>query len=214
MDNNFCTKLKQFMAKGPLKLENDTDYYNSAVLVPLIEQAGKLAVLFEVRSSELTWQPGEICFPGGRIEAGDGNPMAAAIRETSEELGVATNLITPLGALDYVVSQIGVLVYPHVGFIAANTTKLNLSQAEVSEVFTVPLDYLLTAEPTIGHMQLATRPLDDVPLSLLGDGYPRDWKARKTYPILFYQYDGHVIWGLTARILAGFLNVCREVIKE
>ena len=74
-----------------------------------------------------------------------------------------------------------------------------------------PLDYLLSSEPLMAHMELATRPLPDFPLELLENSYAKDWKRRTTYPVLFYQYDGHVIWGLTARVLFGFLNICRSL---
>ena len=47
--------------------------------------------------------------------------------------------------------------------------------------------------------------------TLLENSYAKDWKRRTTYPVLFYQYGGHVIWGLTARVLFGFLNVCRSL---
>lgn len=60
-------------------------------------------------------------------------------------------------------------------------------------------------------MELATRPLPDFPLELLENSYAKDWKRRTTYPVLFYQYGGHVIWGLTARVLFGFLNICRSL---
>lgn len=66
-----------------------------AVLVPLVEREGKLHILYEVRSQDMRRQPGEVCFPGGRIE-GDETPEACAIRETEEELGIPTASITVL----------------------------------------------------------------------------------------------------------------------
>ena len=66
-----------------------------AVLVPLVEREGKLHILYEVRSQDMRRQPGEVCFPGGRIE-GDETPEACAIRETEEELGIPAEAMISL----------------------------------------------------------------------------------------------------------------------
>jgi len=208
---DFCDRLGDALRFQGTTIENETDYSSSAVLVPLVHHNGRLGVLFEIRSASLNWQPGDICFPGGRIELDDSGPQAAALRETREELGLQEAAVEVLGPLNYVVSPIGVSVYPFAGYIK-NYDLIRPNHGEVEEVFVAPLDYLLAAEPLTAHMELATRPLSDFPLSLLGDSYSRDWKRRTTYPVLFYQYGGHVIWGLTARVLYGFLNVCQTLI--
>lgn len=82
-----------------------------AVLVPLVEREGKLHILYEVRSQDMRRQPGEVCFPGGRIE-GDETPEACAIRETEEELGIPTASITVLGRLDFVAHRANFIMYP------------------------------------------------------------------------------------------------------
>ena len=64
--------------------------------------------MFEVRSSKLGWQPGDVCFPGGRIDDGDDSALAAALRETNEELGVDPSHIHVWGPLDYMESPVGV----------------------------------------------------------------------------------------------------------
>jgi ADP-ribose pyrophosphatase YjhB (NUDIX family) len=158
----------------------------------------------------MSWQPGDICFPGGKIELDDEGPLAAAVRETREELGLPAESIDILGPLNYMVSPIGVMMHPFVAFIR-DWEKIQPNREEVSEVFVAPLDYLLAAEPLIAHMELATRPLPDFPLDILTTSYAQEWKKRTTYPVLFYQYGGHVVWGLTARVLSGFLNICRTV---
>jgi 8-oxo-dGTP pyrophosphatase MutT (NUDIX family) len=190
-------------------IENESDYLSSAVLVPLVRQKGRLGVLFEIRSAMLNWQPGDICFPGGRIELDDATPQAAAIRETQEELGLPAKEIKVLGPLNYMVSPIGVAMHPFAACIK-DFDLIQPNHDEVADVFVVPLDYLLATEPLTAHMEVATRPLPNFPLNIL-DSYSRDWKRRTTYPVLFYQYDGHVIWGLTARVLCGFLSVCQTL---
>ena len=207
---DFCDRLGSVLKNRSCDIENESDYFTSAVLVPLVRQNGRLGVLFEVRSAGLNWQPGDICFPGGRIELDDAGPMEAAVRETTEELGLPDTAIEILGPLSYMVSPIGVMLYPFAAYIK-DYDLIRPNHGEVAEVFVAPLDYLLSSEPLTAHMELATRPLPDFPLELLENSYAKDWKRRTTYPVLFYQYDGHVIWGLTARVLFGFLNICRSL---
>ena len=204
----FCERLGKILRDRNCEIENESDYLSSAVLVPLVRREGRLGVLFEVRSAALTWQPGDICFPGGRIELDDAGPEAAAVRETREELSLPDDAVDVIGPLNTMVSPIGVMIYPFAAYIR-DFDLIRPNHGEVSEVFVAPLDYLLAVEPLTAHMEVATRPLPDFPLNLLEASYARDWKRRTTYPVMFYQYGGHVIWGLTARVLYGFLNVCR-----
>ena len=208
--SDFCSRLGTVLRNRTCDIENESDYSTSAVVVPLVRHHGRLGVLFEVRSAGLNWQPGDICFPGGRIELDDASPMEAAVRETCEELGLPSSAIEVLGPLSYMVSPIGVMLYPFAAYIK-DYDLIRPNNGEVAEVFVVPLDYLINCEPLTAHMELATRPLPDFPLELLENSYAKDWKRRTTYPVLFYQYDGHVIWGLTARVLFGFLNICRSL---
>ena len=208
--SDFCSRLGTVLRNRTCDIENESDYSTSAVVVPLVRHHGRLGILFEVRSAGLNWQPGDICFPGGRIELDDASPMEAAVRETCEELGLPSSAIEVLGPLSYMVSPIGVMLYPFAAYIK-DYDLIRPNNGEVAEVFVVPLDYLINCEPLTAHMELATRPLPDFPLELLESSYAKDWKRRTTYPVLFYQYDGHVIWGLTARVLFGFLNICRSL---
>lgn len=207
---DFFDRIGAQLSKKQATIENETDFSISAVLVPLVREQGKIGVLFEVRSDGLNWQPGDICFPGGRIELDDPNPLSAALRETEEELGVSKGDLKVLGPLNYLVSPIGVLLYPFVAYLPS-LESLRPNRDEVAETFVVPLEYLLAADPLTAHMEVATRPLPDFPLEMLPPTYMQDWKRRATYPVLFYQYGGRVIWGLTARILSGFLDICRSL---
>lgn len=207
---DFCSRLGVLLNSRGCDIENESDYFSSAVVVPLVRHKGRLGILFEVRSAGLNWQPGDICFPGGRIELDDESPLEAALRETREELGLPPDSIRVLGPLSYMVSPIGVMLYPFAVYIE-DFDQIRPNSGEVAEVFVVPLEYLLNTDPLTAHMELATRPLPDFPLDLLESSYAKDWKRRTTYPVLFYQYDGHVIWGLTARVLFGFLNICRSL---
>lgn len=207
---HFCRTLREKLTGRSTKIENETDFFAAAVVVPLLHKDGELAVLFEVRSAQLAWQPGEICFPGGRIETGDADPKQAAIRETYEELNLLPGGLKLLGPLDYLVSPIGVIIYPFAGFITDDAA-INPNNGEVASVFTVPLRFFLENEPLSSRMEVATRPQPGFPEDLIAAGYPRDWNRRSAYPVLFYRYGEYVIWGLTARIMYSFVEICRTI---
>lgn len=200
--------LEQRRRQAPV-LDNGGEFLESAVIVPLIEENSGLSLLFEVRAQTLNRQPGEICFPGGRIEAGE-TPLAAAVRETTEELALNKDCIRVLGPLPVVASPIGVMLFPYAG-VLSGACRIRPSKAEVAECFTVPLDYLLQTEPVVGRMETATRPLAGIPAGVLPDGYPAGWKRRHSYPVWFYRYEERVIWGLTGRVLAAFLEICKQI---
>lgn len=208
-EKDLFDKLSITLTKEGTEQRGDIGYFHAAVLVPLVWEQDQLAVLFEKRSSNLSWQPGEICFPGGRIEKSDENPIFAAVRETTEELGIQAEEIQILGTLQDVISPIGVRLYPSIGLLKDfDSIQANLD--EVAEVFTVPLHFLVENPPIIGHMERCTRPLPDFPFELV-PGYSENWQKRKDYQVLFYQYNQHVIWGLTAQVLHDFLRIYKKI---
>ena len=179
-----------------------------AVLVPLVEEAGALHLLFEVRARTLARQPGEVCFPGGRVE-GDESPAACALRETQEELAIPPEEVALLAPLDLLVHQGGFVMHPFLAKVSPAGWKAMVpSPAEVAEVFTVPLDFFLQAPPRRYTYDLIPRVGADFPYGLIGfpQGYP--WRqGRVDVPI--YPWQGRAIWGLTGRIvdnLAGLLK--------
>lgn len=178
-----------------------------AVMVPLIQKEDGIHVLFEVRSLQLRRQPGEICFPGGRIDLEDADEKAAAIRETNEELGVEPNDVTDVYPLDYMVSPFGMIIYPHVGFIA-NPEKVQYNPMEVGEIFTVPLAYFLNNPPQIHHVEFKAVPEKDFPYDLVVGGKNYNWRTRGIEEY-FYIYQDKAIWGMTARILAHFIDLLK-----
>lgn len=176
-----------------------------AVLCPLVERADGLHLLFEVRAAELR-QGGEVCFPGGRMEAEEG-PCAAALRETEEELGIPARCITLLGTPDFLCSPRGFLLHPILGSVSPEgLAALSPSPAEVAEVFTVPFRFFQETEPDLWHYALNPEVPADFPYAAVGISPDYPW-SRGEVEVPIWHYQGHVIWGMTARII-------RELIRE
>lgn len=176
-----------------------------AVLIPIVKKDDELSILFEVRSYHLRRQPGDICFPGGKIDESDEDAMRTAIRETKEELGIGEENIHYVSPLDFLVNPFGTIVYPYVGYITA-PEKIIINKAEVAEIFTVPISFLQKVKPEIYNIDFQIKPEKDFPFEHIIGGTNYKWQPRKMGEY-FYYYEDRVIWGLTARILAHFLEV-------
>ncbi len=179
---------------------------HSAVMVPLIEKNGHLEVLFEVRAASLKRQPGEVCFPGGGCEP-DETRMETAVRETSEELLIDQSQIEVLAPLDYMENNAGLIVWPYLGVL--KDYQGTYSKDEVDRVFSVPLAWLLEQEEKRYQCTVHTVPDEDFPFNLVPGGRDYHWRKGK-YDVFFYQYEGEIIWGMTAKILRAFLNLYKK----
>lgn len=184
------------------------EFAKFAVLLPLVVKNNEPHILFEVRSRQLRRQPGEICFPGGKKEPHDKNAMETAVRETSEELGIPASNIKNVVPLDYLVTPYGRIIYPFAGMIV-DEEKINPNPAEVEEVFFVPLSYLEQTEPEIYQVHCKMVPEKNFPFHHIVGGENYQWGVRSIKEH-FYYYEDKVIWGLTARILAHFLELLRR----
>ncbi|MEH7343099.1 CoA pyrophosphatase [Bacillus sp. JJ1532] len=176
-----------------------------AILIPLIQMEDDIHLLFEVRSLQLRRQPGEVCFPGGRVDRTDRDEKHTAIRETSEELGIKEDHIHHVFPLDYMISPFGTIIYPYVGHIR-NPEMINVNRSEVEKTFTVPLSYLKKTEPETFQIRFRVEPEKDFPFNQIIGGENYDWQIRKMEEC-FYYYEDKVIWGLTARILKHFIEI-------
>jgi 8-oxo-dGTP pyrophosphatase MutT (NUDIX family) len=182
--------------------------WEAAVLLPLVKTPQGLSILFEVRSPDLSWQPGDICFPGGHRDPDDANRAVTAGREMEEELGISSADYEIFGPLDYFYGYNGPVIYPFVGFII-HPEKIRPGKDEVAEVFTVTIEELLNMEPQTGTLTIGTKPDPGFPFQLIPN-YSRDWRTREGYKIYFYQYGDKVIWGITGRILYNFLHYLKK----
>ncbi len=180
-----------------------------SILLPIIEKDNKLQLLYEVRAEDMGTQPGEVSFPGGRIENGE-SAREAAIRETEEELGISRDQIELFGQIDYLVPLFNIALYPFVGYLKINSLdELNINKAEVKNVFTVPINYFLENEPETHTISCKYEINENFPYHLIPDGEDYDWRDGE-YPINFYKYNGNVIWGMTARFTTNLIEKIKE----
>ena len=172
----------------------------AAILIPIVWDKGEKALLLEVRSMNV-WQPGEICFPGGHIEAGE-TCIDTALRETYEELGIRPSSVSILRKLEPERHIEKMLVWPVLGEIDPfEPDGLRLRREEVSEVFTLPFSWLLSHEPAVYDMSDPESGELPVILRQYLRNYKRKSKGTKTY---YWAYERYGIWGLTARLLVRF----------
>ena len=154
----------------------------AAVLVPIIERDDDLTVLLTRRADHLQSHSGQVAFPGGKVEDKDNGPVATALRETHEEIGVHESLIEPVGLLDSYETGTGFTIQPVVGFVHAEV-QLTLDPGEVAEAFEVPFDFLMDPD---------NHKLEEM-----------FWRGKMR---AFYEmpYNGQRIWGATAAMLVNF----------
>lgn len=155
------------------------DLAPAAVLVPLVLREEGLSVLLTRRSRHLNHHPGQISFPGGRIDAGDANAEAAALREAQEEIALPPSCVEVLGRLPDFPVGTGFLISPVVGLVHP-PLDLHASPAEVDEIFEAPLSFLLNQG---NHQRHA---------------FPGEKRHYWSIP-----WKHYAIWGATAGILRG-----------
>ena len=168
-----------------------------AVMVPIIDPPDGRSLIFEKRSGRLRRQPGEICFPGGKLESGE-SPKACAIRETSEELCVAERQIRILGPGDIFVSPFDIIIYPFIAEL--KDYRFTYNPDEVSDVLSVPISFFLERPPEKYHSTVISRQSADFPYERIPGGTNYPW-ASGSYDVLFYRYQDQFIWGITAYLV-------------
>ncbi|CAN2044163.1 Phosphohydrolase, MUTT/NUDIX family protein [Candidatus Magnetomoraceae bacterium gMMP-1] len=197
-------------------IQGKEEYFNAAVLVPLIMINSEYHLLFEQRSNHIR-QGGEICFPGGEYDSEiDTSCKDAAIRETIEEIGVKKEQIKLQGSLNTFLS-IGVTVDPFVGILKIqDLNELNIDKNEVARIFILPVSYFEKTEPEIYNIRVEAQPsyIDNngkkvilLPAEELNlpERYKKPWGAR-IHKVFVYKTDEGIIWGLTAKLIYEFIQ--------
>lgn len=157
----------------------------AAVLIAVIDREEPMVLLTQ-RTAHLPQHAGQIAFPGGKIDAVDASPLAAALREADEEIGLDARMIDPIGYLDVYMTTLGYRIVPVVARVRPGFT-LTLNPGEVESAFEVPLSFL---------MKLTNHQM-----------HSREWQGmmRTYYAIPFGE---RYIWGVTAGI---FRNLQQKV---
>lgn len=151
----------------------------AGVLIPLIDRQDGLSVLFTQRSSELRLHAGQVSFPGGRMESGDVDICATALRETHEEVGIPPEAVRIAGYLDPLPTVTGYAVTPVVGILGPSVS-VCIDPVEVEATFEVPLEFLMDKS----HQTHSSREFEGVQLA-----------------VVEFNYAGRRIWGATATML-------------
>jgi len=158
----------------------------AAVLVPLQQKPDGDHLVLTQRAETLNSHGGQIAFPGGRIEARDSGPLAAALRESEEEIGLKSEHVRVLGELDQVTAASDYLITPFVG-VVPHPYEFRLNPAEAEAIFSVPISALLET----GCFKIE----------------PRLFPPERPYPIYHFYCQGWDIWGATARIIIQLLEL-------
>lgn len=168
-DHDADPVLKTIAAVRPIK--------PAAVLIPVIDRDEPMVLLTQ-RTAHLPQHAGQIAFPGGKIDATDESPLAAALREADEEVGLAASVVEPLGYLDVYMTTLGYRIVPVVARVRPPFT-LTLNPGEVESAFEVPLSFMMEVTNHQTHS--------------------REWQGmmRTYYAIPFGE---RYIWGVTAGI--------------
>lgn len=188
-DDAALERLRGILAQRPAIEIDAPQHRRACVLIPFVRNHGGWSILFTKRSEHLAAHSGQIAFPGGSVEAGESLDQAA-IREAEEEVGIPPHHVELIGRLDDVITHSGFLVAPFVGVIH-EPFDVVIQEAEVVEVFEVPIESLLDLEnPEVRYVA---------------------FRGTK-YPAYFYHHGPHEIWGLTGRMLKATLDLVWQAV--
>lgn len=174
----------------------------SSVVLPVINIDGEESILLEVRGNNLKHQPGEISFPGGRVEQNE-NPKNAAIREFCEELMCGENSINIITKLNQYIAPAKGVIYTYLG--RAINIDLNIKNDEVEKLITVPISFFKKTKPMVYHNKVYTKASSDFPFEEMNIS-TRYFDYTFENEVIFYKYEQHVIWGITAHIIRDFIT--------
>jgi 8-oxo-dGTP pyrophosphatase MutT (NUDIX family) len=193
MGEDLADRLHRALTSRTPSIATEWESRPAAVLVPLFESEGEWHLLYTRRTDNVESHPGQVAFPGGAIEASDGTPAAAALREANEEIGLPPSQVSILGQMNPLLTVTQFMVTPVVAQIPW-PFPLKINPGEVASAFQVPLAFL--ANPA----NLEKRPREP-----LIPGRPID-------VLYFRPYSDEVIWGVTARITADLLQIISSIL--
>lgn len=185
----WASDLRSRLRLGARTLAEQRGERRAAVLIPLVRKGKNTPeVLLVRRSRALRAHPGQYAFPGGTTEPGDSSLVATAVREAGEEIGLGVDEVTILGRLPDVRTPTGYLISPFIGLVEP-ARPLQPSSPEIAFVLHVPTEYIVRAEAFTTVRRRAR--------GLLFTGDALVW-------------DGHEVWGATARMLLALRRLLRS----
>jgi len=174
--------------REPKTIDNlDSCYIHSSVLIPIFSEDDQYMVLFTKRTNRVEHHKSQISFPGGAVDKDDDSLEETALREAYEEIGLLKGDVELLGRTDDMLTMVSdFIVHPFVGRIPY-PYPFKINPHEVDSIVVMPLYIFI--DKRFGHIK------DSVDV----DGF--------TYHGTSYEYQGHVIWGATARIMENFIRI-------
>jgi 8-oxo-dGTP pyrophosphatase MutT (NUDIX family) len=184
-EKDFIDQLRKILSSRQRRAIEHPPFSHAAVLVPLFKKKGECHLLFTKRSEQVKYHKGEISFPGGVVDEEDKELIHTALREAFEEIGLKERNVQIMGVLDDIVTITEFIVTPIVGLFPY-PYPFKVSEVEIAELIEVPLSSLLD-EDCFSEREI--------------------FRAGQNEVVYSYQYEKHVIWGATARILKQFLDL-------
>jgi len=188
-EKDFLDQIRKTLSSRERRVIEHPPFFHAAVLVPLFKKRENCHLLFTKRSDQVKHHKGEISFPGGVVDEEDLELERTALREAFEEIGLKEKDVQIIGVLDDIVTSTQFIVTPIVGFFPY-PYPFKISEGEIAELIEVPLASLVDEE-FFGEREI-----------LLGG---------QKEVIYAFQYERHVIWGATARILKQFLDLIQPL---
>ena len=203
--DEFCLKIKMALSNRENKTVKDTkildsknrfinnvdkaNYKLAAVLFPIIKTNDNYEVILTTRSEDVLSHPGQVCFPGGRLDSNDKNMIDCAKREAFEEVGIKPNQLEILGELDNCITGTNYSITPIMGLIMGEFVP-KIQEKEVANLFRVPINFFL--QNSNKKLKKATY-------------------KNKNYSYYEYNWKEKKIWGSTARIIVNFCDIMNNV---
>lgn len=186
-------KLRQALAQRQKQHIVDTSLTPSAVLVPIYCREGEYYILFTKRSEKVKNHKGQISFPGGTYENGDGSLLNTALRESDEEIALMARDVEVLGELDDTVTIVSSYIVSPFVVVIPWPYQFKVDGKEIERIIEVPISALMDKSCLREETSMV-------------EGEAVD--------LYYYHYRDEVIWGATARILTQFLDIIRRVVGD